>query len=127
MYQQDYILRLIETVGAVFRRMVFLIRNGQPAEALEISREAVELVAETDIGLIDALTAESVLSLLSAGGTLDAPRVALLGLALRRRADALEASGQLTEAARQRDKAEVLLEAAVRKDPDVKEILEGLG
>ncbi|MDZ4180224.1 MAG: hypothetical protein U1E29_13495, partial [Coriobacteriia bacterium] len=126
MYQQDYILRLIETAGAAFRRMISLIVNGQPLEALELSDEAIKTIAETESTLIDALTANSVLAVLGAGGTLDAPRVALLGLALAHRADALEAIGRITEAGRQREKSEVLLTAAREADPGIDVMLEGL-
>jgi hypothetical protein len=127
MYQQDYILRLIESVGAAFRRMISLIVNGQPLEALELSDETIRSIAETESTLIDSLTAESVLAVLGAGGTLDAPRVALLGLALQRRADALEAAGRLTEAERQREKGEALVAAARAESPEIEELLADFG
>lgn len=127
MYQQDYILRLIESVSAAFRRMISLIVNGQPLESLELSDETIRTIAETESTLIDSLTAESVLAVLGAGGTLDAPRVALLGLALQRRADALEALGRLTEADRQREKGEALVAAALAESPEIEELLADFG
>lgn len=111
MYQQDYILRQIEMLGAFLRRMLDAITMRQPDEALRIVDEAL-----TEIGvgpdLVDSLPAEGLLAMLSAGGELDAPRAALLGMALTQRADALEAGGFAEEAARDRSKGEVLLRAA---------------
>jgi hypothetical protein len=127
MYQQDYILRLIESVGAAFRRMISLIVNGQPLEALELSDETIKSIAETESTLIDSLTTESVLAVLGAGGTLDAPRVALLGLALQRRADALDAAGRITEAERQREKGAALVAAARAESPEIEELLADFG
>lgn len=126
MYQQDYILRIIETVGAIFRRMVFLIQNGQLAEALTLSREAVKVASDTDPDLIDSLAADGILQLLSIGGTLDAPRAALLGIALRHRASALTASGNPEEAALQLEKAETLLAAAIQAEPELAEVVTAL-
>lgn len=126
MYQQDYILRMIETVGAVFRRMVFLIQNGRLAEALTLSREAIEQASDTDPALIDSLTADGILQLFSIGGTLDASRTALLGMALQHRASVLAASGDLEEAALQREKAEALLAAAIQAEPELAKIVDAL-
>lgn len=124
MYQQDYILRIIETVGAIFRRMVFLIQNGCLVEALMLSREAVKLASDTDPVLIDSLTADGILQLFSIGGTLDASRAALIGMALRHRASALAASGDLEEAALQREKAEALLAVAIQAEPELAKIVD---
>ena len=123
MYQQDYILRLIEQVGAVFRRMIKAITNGRSADAVEMAESAIELVSDTSIGLIDSLTAEGIIALLGAGGILDSGRCAMLAVALERRADAFEADGRITAAAAQREKAAVLMAAARAEDPGIDELL----
>ncbi|MBE0476770.1 MAG: hypothetical protein IBX62_06735 [Coriobacteriia bacterium] len=111
MYQQDYILRLIEQVGAVLRRMALRIAEGRAGEALEDSGEALGLVLEMDPRFVESLSGASLVSLLGAGGRLDAKRALLLGQVFARRAEARGAAGDADGATAERDKAAALLTA----------------
>lgn len=111
MYQQDYILRQIEMMGVLMRRMLDAILNREPDEAQAMIEETLEeLGAGPD--LADSLPAEGLLAVFSAGGGLDAPRVALLGRALVARAEVFAAKGRAEESARDRAKGEALIAAA---------------
>ena len=111
MYQSDWLLRQIEQMGDVLRRLVAALREHRPEEAIALSREAVEGLLDTDAGLIDALTGEGLVTLLSAGGTLDTFRAHMLAELLMARADAFSMQGLTIDAAVQRDRARALLQA----------------
>lgn len=126
MYQQDYILRQIEMMGVLMRRMLDAIREGRPDESLELVEQTLtELGAGPE--LIDSLPVEGLLAMLSAGGQLDTGRAALLGIALMSRSAGLEASGHAEEAARDKMRAQILLDvSAGTADPAVLEALASL-
>jgi len=125
MYQQDYILRQIEMMGVMLRRILSSIREGRTDEPLELVEEVlVEMGAGPD--LVDTLPVEGLLAMLSAGGELDTGRAALLGVTLMTRATVLEAAGSAEEGERNRAKARALLAAAGPLDPPVAEALERL-
>lgn len=112
MYQTDWLLRQIEQMGDVLRRLVAALREQRPEEAIALSREAVEGLLDTDSGLIDVLSGEGLVTLLSAGGALDTFRAHMLAELLIARGDALAMQGRTAEASIQRDRARALLEAA---------------
>ena len=118
MLENDYILRLIQQVGAILRRAL-AGRGETPEEQLRSTEEALRLASNSDPSLLDALTPESLVAFLSAGGELDAPRAALIARVLDARADALEAIGQPGKAEAQRAQAEALYEAVRLASPDV--------
>ncbi len=103
MLQSDYILRLIEQVGTLLRRML-KSRGESPEEALQTAEEALRLTANAEPSLVDALTPESLVTFLAAGGELDAARAVLLARVLEARADAFEATGHAAVADAQREK-----------------------
>lgn len=109
MYQQDYILRLIEQVGAVLRAMLVAMREQRPEEALHASREALRSVTGLPDALAESLTAEGLLALLSAGGTLETRRTLLVAEVLIRRAEAFDLAGDEDRAAGERRKSLALL------------------
>ncbi len=117
MLQSDYILRLIEQVGTLLRRML-KSRGESPEEALQTAEEALRLTANAEPSLVDALTPESLVTFLAAGGELDAARAVLLARVLEARADAFEATGHAAVADAQREKADALWEAARIAAPD---------
>ncbi|MBN1193013.1 MAG: hypothetical protein JXA36_04915 [Coriobacteriia bacterium] len=128
-YQSDWILRQIELMGDVLRRLVDALREHRPDDAIALSREAVEELLDTDPALIDALTGEGLLTLLSAGGALDTYRSHMLAEILLARAEALDMSDRGAEAADARTRARVLLEAALplSDGSDVERMRELLG
>lgn len=111
MYQTDWLLRQIEQMGDVLRRLIAALREHRPEDAIALSREAVEGLLDTDAGLIDVLTGEGLITLLSAGGALDTFRAHMLAELLVARADALAMQGLTADASVQRERARVLLEA----------------
>ena len=113
MYQKDYILRLIEQVGAFLRRMLQAISEQRPEEALETSREALGRVLDLDPAFVESLAPESLVSLLGAGGRLDSARTLLLGEVFLRRMQARLSLGDAGPASVDRRKAELLLTAVV--------------
>lgn len=118
MYQSDWILRQIEMLGVMFKRMVNALREHRPDEVLEVSRDAAGELLETDADLIDVLTGNGLVALLSAGGSLDVFRAHMLGELLAARVEALEDLGRPVEAARERDRALALLRAALPSAED---------
>ncbi|MDP2233973.1 MAG: hypothetical protein Q8K89_10075 [Actinomycetota bacterium] len=111
MYQQDYILRQIEMMGALLRRMLAAIRIGKADESLEMVEQMLDEIGISP-DLADSLPAEGLLAMLTAGGELDYGRAALLAAALNGRAEAFDADEQSDRAAQNRAKAEKLLSAA---------------
>lgn len=118
MYQSDYILRMIEMLGVLWRRLLATLRAVRPEEALRLAEEAVGVVAETPAELIDALDAESLVAFLSAGGRLDVEKAALLATVLQQRGKALDLLGRAEEADVQWAKGAALEAAARAVDPD---------
>ncbi|MDZ4166481.1 MAG: hypothetical protein U1E08_02135 [Coriobacteriia bacterium] len=113
MYQSDWLLRQIEMMGHAFRRLLDAIREHRPDAAVEISREAAGELLESDPAIIDALTGEGLVTLLSAGGELDVFRAHMLGELLVARAEAYGELGRVPEAAAERTRALTLLRAAL--------------
>ncbi len=111
MYQSDWLLRQIEQMGDVLRRLVAALREHRPEDAIELAREAAGDLLETDPDLIDALSGEGLVALLSAGGSIDTFRAHMLGELLVARAEALAMAGLPDAAAAERVRARVLLDA----------------
>lgn len=99
MLQQDYILRLIETVGAALRRAMDLRRSGGDAEALELLDEAVRSLTRTSPDLVERLTPDGLVAFLGAGGDIEPLTGAALADTLDERALALAALGDKAHAA----------------------------
>ncbi len=120
MYQQDYILRLIATVGQMLRTMVKATREQRPDDALEVARDAVEALLETDPAIADSMTGEGLVAFMAAGGVIDALRARMLAEILIARAEAYDVADRSQAAVRERDRALTLLDAA-QKDADGEE------
>ena len=70
MYQSDWLLRQIEQMGDVLRRLVAALREQRPDDAVTLSRSAVGELLGTDPDLIDALSGDGLVTMLSARGRL---------------------------------------------------------
>jgi len=112
-YQSDWLLRQIEQMGDVLRRLVAALREHRPTDAIGLSREAAGDLLDTDPDVIDALSGEGLVTLLSAGGALDTFRAHMLGELFTARAEALTMAGKDAEAIAERERARILLEAAL--------------
>ena len=113
MYQSDWLLRQIEMMGDAFKRLLAALREHRPDDALEVSREAIGELLETDPSVVEFLRAEGLVTLLSAGGSLDVFRAHMLGELLAARAEAEDELGHAGAAAADRHRARVLLEATL--------------
>ena len=131
MHQTDWLLRQIEMMGDAFKRLLAALREHRPEDAIEVSQEAIAELLGTDPTLVDVLAPDGLLTLLSAGGSLDAYRAHMLGEMLAARADARAQLGRHAQASVDRIRARVLLEAALPEaegaDADrIAEVLEWL-
>lgn len=108
MYESDYILRMIDLMGIAFRHMLDAIAEQRSGDALQIARRAMEQLMGMGPDALDRLTGEGLLTMLSAGGDLDAFHGRLLAELLERRADAYEAHDEPVRAAAERERARVL-------------------
>lgn len=126
MYQTDWLLRQIEQMGDVLRRLIAALREHRPADAITLSHEAVAELLGTDDDVLDALSGEGLVTLLSAGGALDTFRAHMLAELLVARADALAMQGNTAGAAAERQRARVLLEAVTPlvEDADERRVTE---
>jgi hypothetical protein len=129
MYQTDWLLRQIEMMGQAFKRLLQALRERRPADAVEISREAIGELLDTDPLVVEVLEPEGLVTLLSAGGALDVFRAHMLGELLAARAEALDELGHAPAASADRQRSRTLLEAALplAEGADAERIAEVLG
>lgn len=129
MYQQDWIMREIELMGAAVRQILTEILNKAPDKALELADEAVGEIMGSEPTFVYALSPEGLLTMLSAGGTVDEFRARALGETLFARAEALEAMGRTDEATTDRERSRTLLSAVLEsaEGEDADRIREVLG
>jgi len=104
-YETDYILRIIQQMGAILRRMIEELRGEQPGEVYETSREALQLLLGLPPALTDSLTADGLVALLSPGGMFDPERGRLAAEVFVRRVQAGVLAGLPESVAADRAKA----------------------
>jgi len=110
MYETDYILRIIQQMGAILRRMMEQVRDEEPGEVYETSREALQLLLGLPPTLADSLTADGLVALLSPGGIFDPERGRLAAEVFVRRVQAGILAGLPESVDADRAKAERLIE-----------------
>ncbi len=103
-YQSDYILRLIEQMGALIRRALEQVGIGSAEEPYELLEQAVGLALDMDPSLAARLSPQSLRSIVEMS-TLDDRVLALLADALDATADISEREGALADATLRRDQA----------------------
>jgi len=118
MYETDYILRIIQQMGAILRRMIEELRGEKPSEVYETSREALQLLLGVPPTLTDSLTAEGLVALLSTGGAFDPERGRLAAEVFVRRAQAAALAGLGESLAADRAKAERLIALTIESGTD---------
>jgi len=110
-YQSDYVLRIIEQMGAALRRAFERYSEGAgDGDALDITGEAIGLVVDMDPRLFLRLSPQSMVSFVEISG-FDDRLVVKLVEALRLEADILESEGNLVEAGVRREQAAALVGA----------------
>lgn len=110
-YQHDYILRLIEQMGAVLREAFAAYRGGAASEEpLALTEAAIGLVVDMDPQLFLQLAPQSMVSLIEISNT-DERLVAKLSEVLVLEADILDSEGRIIEANVRREQAAALRDA----------------
>jgi hypothetical protein len=131
MFQSDYILRMIEQIGQMIRRIIDRLAERRPEEAFELTEEAVGLTLDVDPDTALQLTGEGLLMLMGGGGEPDPKQALLLGEVLALRAQARADMGQPAQAWQEAERARVILLAATSTDIEedaarAKELVAGL-
>ena len=110
-YQSDYLLRIIEQMGAALREAFARFRGGaDPEEPLALTEAAIGLVVDMDPKLFLRLSPPSMVSFIEISG-FDDRVVAKLVEALELEADILESQGDIVEARVRREQAQALTDA----------------
>jgi hypothetical protein len=118
LYETDYILRIIQQMGAILRRMMDELRGETPGDVYETSREALQLLLGLPPALADSLTADGLVALLSPGGIFDPERGRLAAEVFVRRAQAGVMAELPENAASDRAKALRLIELTIEYGND---------
>lgn len=106
-YQNDYILRLIEQMGALIRRALESARTGAGEEPLELADQAIGLALDMDPA-VAARMSPSTLSALLSINVPDERVLTLVSEALEIEAEALEARADLVAARLRREQAQAV-------------------
>ena len=106
-YQSDYILRLIEQMGALIRRAMERLGASDNAAAYEFAGQAISEALDVDPELVDRLSPASLRSLVELAN-LDSRAIVLVADAFDLQSLALERSGSLLEAQAMRQNAELV-------------------
>lgn len=110
-YQSDYILRIIEQMGAALREaFARFSRGAQPEEPLALTEAAIGLVVDMDPKLFLRFSPQSMVSFIEISG-LDDRVVSKLIEALELEADILDTEGNILEAGVRREQAAALRSA----------------
>lgn len=118
MYETDYILRIIQQMGAILQRMIAQLRGDKPDEVFETSREALQLLLGLPPTIADSLTVEGLVALLSPGGMFDPERGRLTAEVFVRRAQAGALAGLAESVASDRAKAARLIALTIEYGSD---------
>jgi len=108
-YQSDYILRVIDQMGAVLREASARLRGGdESAETFALIEGAIELVVDMDAKLFLRLSPQAMLSFIELSD-LDDRVVGKLAETLELEADVLDSEGSIVEARVRREQSKVLM------------------
>jgi hypothetical protein len=110
-YQSDYILRIVEQMGAALREAFARFSTGaEPEEPLELTESAIGMVVDMDPRLFLRFSPQSMVSFVTISG-LDDRVVGKLVEALELEADILDTEGNIVEARVRREQARALAES----------------
>ena len=112
MFRNDYIMRLIEQLGAVLASVLKLGDVGQFQQALAALDQAYHQFFGLDADLINAMDDDYLIEMLSPHGVLDGERALVMANLLLAEGDLYQKQGQIDEAALRHHKSLRLLLAA---------------
>ena len=118
MYEEDYLLRIIQQMGVFLRAMLAAQRDHRPDEIRETSREALTLLLGVPPALTDSLTPDGLVTLLSVGGRFEIVRGVLAAEVFVRRALADRMSGLSESAAADEARARRLIDEVISEGGD---------
>ncbi len=113
MYQTDYLMRIIQQAGMLLRAMRNALAGDRPDEATDLSQEALQLILGVQPGLVEQLTVDGLIALLSVGGEVDPTRARLAAEVYVRRAQAAALRDDHAAAAPDIEKAAKLIEVVL--------------
>lgn len=111
MYQSDYILRVIEQLGTLVKRMLDAIAEARPEDVSELSEEALGLALDLDPDVALALTGEGLLTFMGTSGDIDPGQALIVGQVLVCRAQASVSRNEIEAGASEARRARVVLAA----------------
>lgn len=121
MQQRDYILRMIEQSARMLRQIIFLRKNGQLEQAMELLTQAMKQLSGLNAKLVERLPVDELLVLLSPRGYVDASQSIMAAQLMLEQANVIEAQ-QSPHAEPLRLKAlELLLKAREQNEASVYE------
>ena len=103
-YQSDYVLRLIEQMGALIRRAMAKLGEGAAQEPCEVVGQAIGLALGMDPAVASRLSSQSLVSLLELS-RLDDQVIKLLAQAIELEAEVLQRNGEMIGAGVRREQA----------------------
>lgn len=118
MYEEDYILRVIDQMGIMLRAMLSEVRQKKTEQVYETSRESMQVLLGLPPTVAETLTADGFVAMLSVGGEFDTKRGRLVAEVLTRRAQAAARSGDAEVAASEAVKATRLIALVIEAGDD---------
>jgi hypothetical protein len=112
-YEKDYILRIIQQMGAFLRAMLLAAQEQRPDDIISTSREALTLLLGLPPEVVESLTPDGLLTVLSVGGSLESTRALLAGEVFLRRMEAAALWGLDETVSAECARATLLLEAVI--------------
>lgn len=109
MYEDDYILRVIDQMGILLRAMLNEVRLNKTEQVYKTSQDSLQLLLGLPTSVAETLTADGYVAMLSVGGGFDTKRGRLTAEVLLRRAQAAELAGEHERSVAERVKAERLI------------------
>jgi hypothetical protein len=120
-YEEDYIIRMIQGMGALLRAMAAALQDHEPQAALEASDEALQLATGLPASLADTLTLDSLVRMMTTAGVPDPKRLLLAAEVFVRRSQAYAQMGKDALSHDERERAVALL-ALVREHGGVPDV-----
>lgn len=108
-YEDDYILRVIDQMGILLRAMLNEVRLNKTEQVYKTSQDSLQLLLGLPTSVAETLTADGYVAMLSVGGGFDTKRGRLTAEVLLRRAQAAELAGEHERSVAERVKAERLI------------------
>lgn len=109
-FQRDYVLRVIEEMGAALRLATRRFAEGAPAvESIDATNDAIAMAVDVTPELFLRMSPQSMVSLLEISST-DNRLIERVAEALLLQADVFETEGMLIEAGVRREQAAAMLE-----------------